>query len=208
MRTIAALLFACVFPGPALADGPPQIRFVSMQGNKAVLMIDRRMHRLEPGQKSRSGVKLLHVNRREAVVQVDGTPFRYRKGSDLGTPLTTEVALKRTRNGMFIAPGKINGKPVDFMVDTGATFVVLSADDARRMKLRYRTNNPIRITTASRVEVAYGIVLDTVSVGGIIQNKVPAVVTRGKFPNIPLLGMSFLGRLEISQNASQMTLRE
>ncbi len=65
----------------------------------------------------------------------------------------------------------------------------------------------IQVRTASKTETAYQVTLDTVSVGYIELQNIPAIITKHKYPQYPLLGMSFLRHVEINQENEQMTLK-
>ena len=106
-----------------------------------------------------------------------------------------ELALRRS-NGGFEATLAVNGTPVRFLVDTGASYVVLSRDDATRVGF-----NPDSLGYHSQAMTANGVVqtapvtLDRVEFEGVVQRNVPAVVNSGDLP-ISLLGMSYLSRFE------------
>ncbi len=68
-------------------------------------------------------------------------------------------------------------------------------------------NKKIQISTATRKETAYLVTLDTVSVGDIELQNIPAIITQHKYPPYPLLGMSFLSRVDINQKNGQMILK-
>jgi aspartyl protease family protein len=115
------------------------------------------------------------------------------------------VVLQRNRAGHYVASGAINGEPVVFLVDTGATDVALSLAVARRLGLSLRAggmsktaNGNVRTWTAR---------LDSVDLGGLTLRGVPASV----LPNMPgdevLLGMSYLKRFELLQRGDTLTLR-
>ena len=108
--------------------------------------------------------------------------------------------------GRFATEGAINGRPTVFVVDTGATDIVLSSDRARKLGVKYKKSDRIKITTASRVETAYLTRLQSIRIGGIVRLNVRAIITKGKHPTIVLLGMSFLSGLEITQNGNEMIL--
>ncbi|MDH3871316.1 MAG: TIGR02281 family clan AA aspartic protease, partial [Gammaproteobacteria bacterium] len=94
------------------------------------------------------------------------------------------------------------------LVDTGATQIAMNDAQARRLGIDYRvTGEPTAITTASRVERAWAVMLDSVKVGDINLRNVSAIVLEGPQPDQVLLGMSFLGRLEIRNDGQLMTLR-
>jgi aspartyl protease family protein len=98
---------------------------------------------------------------------------------------------------------------VNFLVDTGATTVVLNASQGRRLGLDYRMDGTIvSVVTASGVERGYQIKLRSVKVGQIELTNVEATVVDGAFPPEALLGMSFLGRLESESTPTMLLLRK
>jgi len=119
------------------------------------------------------------------------------------------VQVWRDTAGMYTTVGSINGLPVTFLVDTGATAVAMNANQARRLGIDYRvTGRQSGVTTASGVEHAWAVTLDTVKVGDLELHNVGAVVLEGAHPATTLLGMTFLGRLEINNDGRLMTLRK
>ncbi len=117
-----------------------------------------------------------------------------------------EVVLQRGRGGHYVAPGFINGTPVRFLVDTGATDVNIPAEVADRIGLR--AGAPIRAHTANGVITVYRTSLDSIRLGGIELNNVRASIN----PHMPgetiLLGMSFMRDLELIQRGNTLTLRQ
>jgi aspartyl protease family protein len=103
------------------------------------------------------------------------------------------VEVPRSRDGHYYLTLKINGAPVDFVVDTGATQVVLSQDDARRIGIE-----PDALVYLGTANTANGTVrtasvsLDTVTLGEITDLGVRATVNGGQMDG-SLLGMSYLG---------------
>ena len=184
-----------------------EVTFVGLHGKRANMRIERRNVLLAPGE-SKHGVRLLSVTRQEAVVRMLARNFLFRRGDKDGILLPNEMTIERSPGGMFLVRGAVDGKRLDFIVDTGASHVVLSRTEAARLRLKYSRTNRIQISTASRTETAYEVTLDSVSIGGIVLSRVPAIVTRGKAPSVALLGMSFLARLEIYQDAEHMYLRQ
>jgi len=115
------------------------------------------------------------------------------------------VVLQRNRAGHYVASGAINGKPVVFLVDTGATDVALSLAIARRLGLSLRAGGMSQ--TANGNVRTWKTRLDSVDLGGLTLHGVPASV----LPNIPgdevLLGMSYLKHFELLQQGDTLTLR-
>lgn len=114
-----------------------------------------------------------------------------------GEPATAAAAaVRRGMGGHFWAEGMVDGHHVRFLVDTGATVVVLSREDARRVgvdldSLSY--NQPMM--TANGETYAAGVTLDEIHVGNVRVRDVQAAVPQDDMLATSLLGMSFLGRL-------------
>ncbi len=106
------------------------------------------------------------------------------------------VELRAERSGHFHTSADINGRGVDVMVDTGATLVALSYEDAERagIFLKPQDFSHVVSTANGRAKVA-PVTLSRVSIGDITVRDVRAVVSEPGRLNTSLLGMSFLGRL-------------
>jgi aspartyl protease family protein len=134
---------------------------------------------------------------RERLPPVQGTVE-----SATGVP---EVRLARNRAGHYVAGGRINGQPVRFLIDTGATDVALPLDLAERLGLSLRPGGLSK--TANGTVRTWSTRLDTVDLGGLVARNVRATV----LPNMPgqevLLGMSYLKHLEMIQRGGVLTLR-
>ena len=115
--------------------------------------------------------------------------------SELAPGSSGELSLRRSGGG-FEATLQVNGTPVHFFVDTGASYVVLSRDDAVRVGF-----DPDRLSYHGQAMTANGVVstapvtLERVEFEGVVERNVPAVVNSGELP-ISLLGMSYLNRFE------------
>jgi clan AA aspartic protease (TIGR02281 family) len=121
-----------------------------------------------------------------------------------------KVVLSANAYGHFHAQAQINGQQVEFMTDTGATYVALSYETA--VKLGVVSNNlrfTGRSTTANGVARVASAVLDTVRIGDITVNDVQAVVAEPGKMSQNLLGMSFIGRLSgFELTGSKLTMTE
>lgn len=107
-------------------------------------------------------------------------------------------------NGMFFANGSINGKPIEGLIDTGATFVSMGTKTAQQLGISYENGKPIRTSTANGVANKKLVMLEAVTVGPITLQNVEAAV--GETDQHLLIGMSFLRRLTVSTNGNAMTL--
>ena len=116
-----------------------------------------------------------------------------------------EVPLKRNRQGHYLLVGQINGEDVEFLLDTGATDVVVPASTARRLGLPYGTR--ARAMTANGPVTIYQTRIDELHLGKIRLTNIDASIN----PNMGgaiLLGMTALGQIEFSQQADTLTLKQ
>jgi len=192
------------------------IETLSLQGlsaNKAVMMIDGKLRVVATGKTSPEGVKVISVDRDAAVLEVAGEQQRYTLNNAVSFNFTkienrTEKIFK-DRGGMYRTVGSINGRSVDLLVDTGASSVAMNTVQAKRLGIRYRETGKVSgVSTASGYEKAYQVNLKTVSVGGITQKNVRAMVIDGNHPGPILLGMTFLGKLKVEHSGNAMTLKQ
>lgn len=104
--------------------------------------------------------------------------------------------LKANEGGHFAGRFRINGKPMDSLIDTGATFVTMSEKSARSLgyggnELNFR----YEVSTANGKVKAARISLKSIEIGTVAVRNVDAMVIRGKDLSYPLIGMSFLKKL-------------
>jgi len=195
---------------PALAV--KQVVLLALSVDKAILSIDGERYVLATGEASPEGVLLVEADTDQAVVEIEGrrqalplqaviTPIV--QGEDLRS-----VVLLADGSGFFHADGHINGRAVRFLVDTGANTVALSARHAQELGIDYRNGRAGFATTAGGTVRMYQVILDKVDVGGIALHNVIAGVIDGDYPETPLLGMSFLGQLEMKRDGYRMELIE
>lgn len=119
-----------------------------------------------------------------------------------------ELTLKADLRGHYLVSARVNGRPVRFLVDTGASHVVLSAGDAGRLGLRVNERDFTEIySTPGGVVRAAPVVLDEVRIGDLVVRDVRASVSRLPM-DVSLLGASFLARLRgYEVSGGRMTLR-
>jgi aspartyl protease family protein len=115
------------------------------------------------------------------------------------------ATLKRGPDGHYSAEALINGERVRVLVDTGATGVAISQHVADRLGLV--STDAINTHTANGNAVSYLVRLKTVQLGGIVANDVAATITPGLEGDV-LLGMSFLGRMDVRLYRGVMTIRD
>jgi aspartyl protease family protein len=187
------------------------LEVLALLGERAMLRVDGEQHLLRKGQATPQGIRLVDVSTAGATVEIDGDKRFYalevRVRAHHRAPDTEEVQIWRDPSGMFRTVGSINGLPVKFLVDTGASSIAMNSAQARRLGIDFRViGEPAAVMTASRLERVYRVRLDTVKVGPIALRNVDAVVLDGAQPDNPLLGMSFLGRLQMANDGRCLTL--
>ena len=123
--------------------------------------------------------------------------------SELGV---REVRLSQNWAGHYVARGKINGSPVRFILDTGATTVAIPSHVAQRLGLQ--AGRPQLARTANGTITTYDARLDEVSLGTIRLRDVRADINPHMEGEEILLGMSFLRNLELVQRDGSLTLRQ
>jgi len=116
-----------------------------------------------------------------------------------------EVPLKRNRQGHYLLVGQINGEDVEFLLDTGATDVVVPERTARRLGLPYGIRG--RAMTANGPVTIYQTRIDELHLGKIRLTNIDASINPSMEGAI-LLGMSALGQIEFSQQADTLTLKQ
>ena len=117
-----------------------------------------------------------------------------------------EVELQRNKFGHYVTSGEINGQPVTFILDTGATGVAIPSAVAERLNLKPGRAFPTQ--TANGRSVSYAVNLERVSVGGIELPDVRSRITPGLTTDEVLLGMSFLKHIEFTQRGNTLILRQ
>ena len=107
-----------------------------------------------------------------------------------------EVKIRKRLDGHFTVKAEVNGAVTTMIVDTGASTIVLSPEDAKKAGIDVsRLNFTVPVITANGRTVAAKVRLNTVAVGPLQREDVDALVAEPKALNESLLGMSFLGRL-------------
>jgi len=193
---------------PAAAD----VALIGVIGDKAAIVaIDGGEPKtVKVGQKWQ-GMTVLAVEKDRATVEIDGKPRvlkrgdHYRNADSPGDPKRQTVVLGADPAGHFFTEGMINGNPVRFVVDTGATVIALPGRDATRMGIDYRKGTRSMVSTANGPTTVYQVKFDRVKLGGIELTSVDGVVIEQGL-DVALLGMSFLNRVDMRREGQTMTL--
>lgn len=122
----------------------------------------------------------------------------------VGTSGPQRVSLERNRAGQYIAPGLLNGEPVNFLVDTGADSVAVPAQIAARAGLV--RGAPVMVSTAGGRSTGYQTEVTELALGGIVMRNVRALIVPDMGGDGVLLGMSFLRHVDFSQQGDRLLI--
>jgi len=187
------------------------VRVLGLFTNKALLRINGQQKLLTKGE-SFDGVTLESASGRGAVVLIDG------ESRKLGLNQTIQGNYKKPERivskifpdfqGMYFITGKVNGQPMRFLVDTGATNVTLSGQNATRIGIDFKKGSRGYAQTAASTVPVWRIMLDSVSIGDINVPNVQATVIEGSQPSDALLGNSFLKHTRIQRIGRAMEIEK
>ena len=202
---IAAGWFGCT------AAWATSVSVMGLFKDKAIVSIDGGKPRTLSVGQTVQGVKLVAADSGSASFDVDSKRRVLGMGQSFAGGATTgdrqSVSLTADARGHFIAAGSLNGYPISFLVDTGATTIAIGAAEAKRIGIDYRGGQAVGVGTAAGVVPAWRVKFNTVKVGGITVNQVDGMVVETGL-NVPLLGMSFLNRMEMKRDGQTMTLTQ
>lgn len=200
---VRAALVVTVLGLAAAGAQAQKVSFNGKMGERALLVIDGQPRVLAVGA-SDGGVRLLTLSASQAQIDVQGER-RTLALSGGGTPNSTpaasgnEIVLAAGPGGHFTTPGLINGRPVQFMVDTGASVVALSEALAQRIGLDYRQGQRVAARTANGDVPGYLVTLNTLRIGDVQAVNVQAMVLPASTEHV-LLGNSFLSRFQMRRD--------
>jgi len=117
-----------------------------------------------------------------------------------------EVKLTSNRDGHFVMTGQINARPVQFILDTGATNVAVPESIAQTLRLE--RGERVQVSTANGRTDAFRTTLQRLQIGDIVLNNVRALVVPGLDGEQVLLGMSAVKQLEFTQRGGTLLLRQ
>jgi aspartyl protease family protein len=209
----ARLLAAGWIAAAAVSASAQSVAMTGSMGSKALLVIDGGAPKALAAGDSHRGVKVVAVRADQVTVEVAGK----RQTIDLGgAPVSiggggggggggTQIVLTASSGGHFTASGSINGRATQFLVDTGATSVAMSADEARRMGIHYEQGERSVGSTANGVVPIWRVTLKSLRIQDVEVYGVEAVVLPAGMPHV-LLGNSFLTRFQMKRENDILTL--
>jgi len=200
----------------ALSSSPLLARDVVLLGvfpDRALVAIDGQRLVLIAGQEAQDAVRLLSTNTldRRAWVEIDGQRRELAVVSrSLAATRDTGVAEVRIHpdaSGALTASGSINGHAVRFRFDPGTAFILLSGSEAQRIGIVTGQGQLTTVQTSAGRVFGHRVILSRVQVGGIALEQVEALILQAEVPRLPVLGMSFLGRVQMREEGGTVVLQ-
>lgn len=219
---LVALLGLCGVTATSIAQQQDLIQLVVTGSNRAIVLYNGERIVLRKSVNSHPAVSLVEADSDRAVLRVNGREIVLETGS-VAAPVLAEDVSKFGDNepeqargivtlwadsiGFFYANGEVNRRSARFLVDTGANTVTFSSLQADRLGIEYKNGQPGYAATASGITPTMGITLKRLSIEGIALRNIAANVIQGSFPEVPLLGGSFLNKLDMLRSGNKMELR-
>ena len=187
---------------------------VQVQGllkDTAILVIDGKQRLLKVGKRSPEGVLLIEADAKQAVIEMGGEHHQLTLSRHITSLYTRvekrEVSIRRNERNQYITTAKINGKRLQVLVDTGANAVAMSSVTAKSLGIDYEGSPQGMVRTASGEVPSYMIKLRSLDVGGIEVNTISAFVIEGDYPQMVLLGMSYLEHVSLREQSGILYLQ-
>jgi aspartyl protease family protein len=125
------------------------------------------------------------------------------------SPSARNIVLTKGRNGHFEVEARVDGRRLEFLVDTGASHIALRESEAGRLGIYPRPSDyTVRVNTANGVTKAALVQLRTVEIGDILVRDVAAIVHPDEGLSVNLLGMSFLSRVRWTHERGKLVLEQ
>lgn len=188
------------------------VALTGVLGSKALLVIDGGAPKAVASNDSHQGVRVLQVGADSVVVEIKGQRQTIRLGEapvsvgSRGNGVSgSRIVLMADARGHFIDRGQINGKSMQYMVDTGASTVAIGRADAERMGLPYLQGTPVMMRTANGTAQGWKLILDSVRVGDVEVRGLEAIVASQSMPYV-LLGNNLLAHFQMTRQGTEMIL--
>ena len=167
-----------------------------------VVIDGRTVRNVRLGEVTPEGVKLREINGSTAVFEVSGRAVALA----IGQATVAETVLQADQRGHFVTQAYFNGVPLTAVIDTGASFVSLSAEHGQRLGIDFRRGQRVTEQTANGPVVSYLVLLASVQVGEVVLTNVPTTIQEGSGLPVALIGMSFLKQVEMRRSGNTLTL--
>ncbi len=211
MYRLSIILFLSILlPWPIQAE--EDITILGLFKNRVIFTFSGKQYSMVPGNSNAQGLQLISANSDGALFEINGQQRHYTLGGHIGSSYRDSqpnqvVTIAPDSRGMYFVNGSINRHHAHFVVDTGATLISMNKNEARRFGIDFKLTGQQAMTmTASGKETVYIVELDTVKVGDIELRNVTAAVHDSDFPDVILLGNSFLNKVSIQRDGQLMQL--
>lgn len=207
-------LLAVLMAGCAASALAQSVVLSGVSGQRALLVVDGGKPRFVAAGQVHQGVRVVSVQGEVAVLEFGGrrqslrvgdAPLTVASAADAPATESARVVLTADTAGHFMPEGQINGRAVQFMVDTGASQVIISEAEAGRLGIRFENGTPVKVSTANGEVLGRKLKLDWVRVGEAKVYGVDAIVLPQPMPFV-LLGNSFLTRFQMKRHNDQLVL--
>jgi aspartyl protease family protein len=207
-RALAAAALALL----ALGAHAQSVTLQGMLGSKALLIVDGAAPRSVAVGESHNGVTVVSTSGDQAVIEIGGKRHTLRVGdapASVGGGGSggngTRIVITAGSGGHFMTQGAINGRAVQYVVDTGATSVAMGVQEAQRLGIDYRKGQMGMGSTANGNVPVYRVKLASVRIGDVEIYEVDGIVLPSSMPVI-LLGNSFLTRFQMKRENDLLVL--
>lgn len=207
------LFLACLALLACAGAWAQSVALQGMMGAKALLIVDGSAPKTVAAGDTHRGVKVISTSGDQAVVEIAGKRHTLRVGdapASVGagggdTARGSRIVLTAGSGGHFMTQGTINGRAVQFMVDTGATSIAMGVPEAQRIGLNYKAGELGWGSTANGSVAVWHVKLGSVRIGDVEIYDVDASVLPAGMSHV-LLGNSFLSRFQMKRDNDQMVL--
>ena len=202
-----------IFSSSVMASAPEtDIQVVGLFKNAAVLNINNQRKLMRVGE-TRTNVHLLAANSDKAMVEVEGKRYVLSMADNVAVRVGLPAAVNAqahliSSGGMYKVTGSINQQLADFVVDTGASYITMNAQQARKLGLDFSNGKKVMMSTAKGKTTAHVFTIESVRIGGIELKNVKGAVVHELESSRMLLGMSFLSQVEMQQKNGLMVLKK
>ena len=210
-RRWRAALAGALLATPAASAPAQSVAFSGMLGDKALLIIDGQAKAVPVGA-TVQGVKLVKLDGGQAQIEANGKLQFLRLGGTAVVAGDTgaggngaRIVLPVGSGGHYTGLGSINGHPMPFVVDTGATLVAMSQDMATQLGLDASAGTATHAISANGTVAARRLTLNRVTVGDVTIYNVDAMVLPQSMP-VVLLGNSFLSHFQMHNDSNSLVL--
>lgn len=193
--------------------GNQEVKVLGLFKNMAVLNINDQRKVIHVGETLQGNMRLLAANSEKAIFEIKGRRIELSM-SDTGAIQTDlpssggHMAQLISNGGLYSVTGVVNGQLADFVVDTGASYVTMSPQQAQMLHLDYSNGKKITMSTANGKATAHVFTIKSIRIGGIELHNIEAAVMNNLASSKMLLGMSFLNQVDMQHGPGMMVLRE